>query len=211
MRILDLFCGAGGAGVGYDMAGFDDIVGVDIKDQPNYPFTFVKGDAVEYLRENGHRFDLIHASPPCQAYSMMQNIHHNRERHPELIDEVRDILVYPSIHTDYAYLTPTHYIIENVPKAPLINPITLCGTMFGLPIIRHRIFEASFDIGGLLPPCNHSNVYDPWHGGEMARGERVKLAQAMGIRHQMTRTEVRQAIPPVFTKYLGEKFLGRCQ
>src|SRR5437660_1060118 len=86
MRLLDAFCGAGGAAVGYHRAGFTEIVGVDIKPQPRYPFTFVLGDSLEYIKAHGHEFDAIHASPPCQGYSIMRNL-------PWLRDKVYPLLI----------------------------------------------------------------------------------------------------------------------
>ena len=111
-RLLDLYCCAGGAGAGYHLAGFD-VVGVDIEKQGNYPFHFIQADAIQYLLKHGHEFDVIHASPPCQAHSNAQKIQGNN--HVDLIDPTRDALI--SIGKPW--------IIENVMGAPLINPITL--------------------------------------------------------------------------------------
>jgi len=196
MRLLDLFCGAGGAAMGYHRAGFDEIVGVDIKPQPNYPFEFVQGDALEYCREHGHEFDVIHASPPCQAYSMMQNIHKNAHLHPDLIEPTRETLENIGLP----------YVIENVFRAPLNGQLMLCGTMFRLPLSRHRWFESNVDIFALTPVCNHTNLYDPWHG-EGSLGQREKLSEAMGIDWFMTRPEVREAIPPAYTEYIGKRLI----
>ena len=116
MRCLDLFCGAGGAGMGYHQAGFE-VVGWDIEHHPDYPFEHHVGDAldvladVEYIRG----FDLVHASPPCQAYSTATRDH---SRHPDLVGPVRDLLVTAGVP----------YIIENVPQAPLLGPVMLCGS-----------------------------------------------------------------------------------
>src|SRR3990167_2895583 len=108
MKLLDLFCGAGGAAVGYHQAGFDTIVGVDIKPQKHYPFTFVEADALEYLAEHGHEFDAIHASPPCQGYSIMRNLPWLRDKdYPLLIEPIRERLIAAAVP----------YIIENVAGA----------------------------------------------------------------------------------------------
>ncbi len=179
--------------MGYHRAGFE-VVGVDIKPQPHYPFEFHQADALTYPFDG---FDVIHASPPCQRFSAMQNIHKNIDRHPDLIAQTRNKLLGAG----------KPYIIENVPKAPIRVDLLLCGTMFSLPIIRHRIFESNVLAFSLLPPCNHSNVYDPWHGGEQARNERVKLAKAMGIDWFMTRPEVREAIPPAYTEFIGKQIM----
>lgn len=132
--LLDAFCCAGGAGYGYHLAGFD-VVGVDIEPQPNYPFEFVQADAIEYIRAHGGGFALIHASPPCQAWSPLNA--YNKKDYPELIAPAREAI----------QSTGKPYVIENVPTAEsqLVNPTMLCGTMFDLKIYRHRLFETSFD------------------------------------------------------------------
>lgn len=130
-RLLDLFCGAGGAAMGYHLAGFD-VVGCDINPQPNYPFPFHQYDALAAIVEQGHRFDFIHASPPCQSYTPLNAYNHHE--YPDLIAVTRELLV----------ASGKPWIIENVPQAPLIDPVTLCGPMFGLKLYRHRLFEASF-------------------------------------------------------------------
>ena len=194
-KLLDLFCGAGGAGYGYHLAGFD-VVGVDIEPMRDYPFEFHQSDALEYLASHGHEFDVIHASPPCQAYSSMQHIWKNIDEHPDLVEPTRDLLL----------KTGKPYIIENVVGAPLRVDLMLCGTMFGLEIIRHRIFESNIPMPLLVPACNHSKVYDPWHGKKDAN----KFRKAMGI-HWMKdvgggrrKGTLSLAIPPAYTKYIGE-------
>jgi len=189
-QLLDLFCGAGGASMGYYRAGFE-VEGVDIKPQPHYPFKFYQADALEFPLEG---YDAYHASPPCQKFSVMQQIHHNQSKHPDLIDHIRQLLI----------KTGKPYVIENVPKAPIRTDLMLCGTMFGLKMPRHRIFESNVPLPWLTLSCNHTDVYDPYHGGEMARNEKVKLAKAMRIDWYMTRPEVREAIPPAYTEYIGK-------
>ena len=119
MRLLDLFCCAGGAGKGYVDAGFE-VVGVDIDPQPNYPFEFHQADAIEFVSAHGHEFDAIHASPPCQAFSKTKTLHDNE--HPDLIEPTREALI----------ATGKPWVIENVVGAPLINPIKLTGQHFGM-------------------------------------------------------------------------------
>lgn len=146
-RLLDLFCGACGAAMGYHRAGFD-VAGVDIRPQPNYPFEFHQDDAFDVFDRisSGHhmswidQFDAIHASPPCQAYSVANNIH-GRKDHPELIEAARGLL----------QETGLPYVIENVPGAPLIDPVTICGLSVGLNVKRHRLFETNFPL--MVPPC----------------------------------------------------------
>ncbi len=157
-RLLDLFCGAGGASVGYRRAGFD-VVGVDINPQPNYPFEFDQADALVVLDEAlkgaahpsdiGEQFDAIHASPPCQAFSTIAKQARVMGRvpdgnHVDLVEPTRELL----------QATGLPYVIENVVGAPLENYIQLCGSSFGLNVERHRWFE----LGGfsmLAPPCAH--------------------------------------------------------
>jgi len=196
MRLLDLFCGAGGAAMGYHRAGFDEIVGVDIKPQPHYPFTFVQGDALEYVALHGREFDVIHASPPCQHYSAMQHIKKNKHKWPDLIEPTRIQL----------QITGKPFVIENVIGAPLRIDLLLCGSMFGLRMIRHRIFESNMPMPLLTLTCHHENMYDPWHWGVKQREE---MSAGMGIDWFMTREEVREAIPPAYTEFIGRQLLNK--
>jgi len=192
-KLLDLFCGAGGASMGYHRAGFD-VVGVDIKPQPHYPFEFHQADALTYPLDG---FDAYHASPPCQHFSMMMNITKSKEKHPDLIAPTRNRLK----------STGKLYVIENVYKAPLQGHLMLCGTMFGLGIIRHRYFECDWMPLELMQPCNHKGVYDPWHKDGVQ--QREKLSVAMDIDWFMTRPEVREAIPPAYTEYIGRCLIAK--
>jgi len=148
LRLLDLFCCSGGAGVGYHRAGFD-VVGVDIDHQEEYPFEFVQGNALEYVKEHGHKFDVIHASPPCQHFTKYKNCRKDiAERYEDLIQPTRDVL----------QASGKPYVMENVVGSPLLAPITLCGSMFGLDVRRHRLFESNME---LTPPkCDHT-VWEP--------------------------------------------------
>ena len=205
-RLLDLFCGAGGAAMGYYRAGFD-VVGVDIVNQPRYPFTFVQGDALEYCAAHGHEFDAIHASPPCQAYSITRSIHHND--HPAMIEDTRDVMI----------TTGKPYVIENVVGAPLRNPLMLCGSMFvGLRVYRHRLFECNPQMFMAPATCHHAfkmpaskGQYHKLNGDNFVTcvGHNFNAADgriAMGI-DWMTRDELSQAIPPPYTEYIGHQLL----
>ena len=148
-RLLDLYCGAGGAAMGYYRAGFDEIVGVDIAPQKHYPFTFVQADGLSYIREHGHEFDAIHASPPCQKFTALRTMWNSRE-HEDQLTPTRALL----------QQIGKPYVIENVPGAPMEGAwVRLCGSMFALGVgsaelRRHRQFE----LGGfyaLTPPCSH--------------------------------------------------------
>ena len=204
IRLLDTFCGAGGAGMGYHQAGFE-VVGVDIKPQPRYPFKFVQADALEYIADHGHEFDVIHASPPCQAYSVTYSI--SNKNHPDLVDETREIL----------QKTGKTFVIENVLGAPLINPLMLCGSMFkGVRVYRHRLFECQPPIYFAPMACNHSYTlpaskgeYHSLNGYDFITcvGNNFEASSgrvAMGI-DWMTRAELAQAIPPAYTKWIGEQ------
>lgn len=198
-RLLDLFCGAGGCTRGYQRAGFY-VVGVDIKPQPRYcGDEFVQGDALEYVAVNGHEFDAIHASPPCQGYSNTRNLQGNK--HPMLIEPVRELLE----------ATGKPYVIENVQGAPLDdNAILLVGSMFGLMTMRPRLFECSFPVPfALAPPAGakHAKMGRPPKEGEYvhAVGHMSNVAycrDALGI-FWMTQGELAQAIPPAYCEYIG--------
>ena len=196
-RVLDLFSGAGGAGYGYHLAGYE-VTGVDIRPQPNYPFEFHQADALTYPLDG---FDLIHASPPCQDYSATKVL--NATSHPRLIEPVRARLRASGIP----------YVIENVGRAPLLLPAELCGCMF--PELRGqlyepRLFEASF----VIPqPPHHPHLWPvtkmgwPPQPGECMQttGNFSGVAEArkrMGI-SWMTRDELAQAIPPSYTRHVG--------
>lgn len=216
-RLLDLFCGAGGAAMGYHRAGFD-VVGVDIKPQPHYPFRFVQADVMDVLEVGGlpgESFDAVHASPPCQPYvAGLRAVNEQLGRQPghrPLIAATRVGLVNVGLP----------YVIENVDGAPLLDPVRLCGTSFGLPLRRHRLFESSAML--LVPPCVHGHFREPrywtsWRpNGERRRattvqvygngGEASEWGPAMGI-DWMTTAELREAIPPAYTEVIGRQLLA---
>jgi DNA (cytosine-5)-methyltransferase 1 len=207
MRLLDLFCGAGGCAVGYHRAGFE-VVGVDLHPQKHYPFEFHQADALEYLAEHGAEFDVIHASPPCQRFCVGTP---DRSIHPDLIGVTREALI----------KSGKPYVIENVPAAPLKISFMLCGSMFGLRstngtvIQRHRIFEAPWFVG-LTPTCNHESGntitvtgHGTTSGNRATLGRNVPVAEmqsAMGI-DWMNRDELSQAIPPAYTLWIGKRIM----
>jgi DNA (cytosine-5)-methyltransferase 1 len=188
--------------MGYHRAGFE-IVGVDIEPQPRYPFTFVRADALAYAREHGSRFDAIHASPPCQRYTTGGRVK-DRENRPDLVGATRLALMEIG----------RPWIIENVPGAPLFRTTILCGSMFGLQVRRHRLFETSFDIPE-PPPCDHKGqgpivgVYGRPHGQAgawpgMLPSTLETWSKAMGI-DWMDADGLSQAIPPAYTQWIGER------
>lgn len=216
-RLLDLFCGAGGAAMGYYRAGFH-VVGVDINPQPHYPFEFIQADALNVLActslpdSSRGPFDAIHASPPCQAYSRAGALRTEKRSHPDLVGKTRDHLIASGLP----------YVIENVPGAPLIDPVQLCGTAFGLggpdwDLQRHRLFETNFSLRSL--GCQHSKpaISVVGHGATKATRERLgrnpmiaEKRTAMGI-DWMNRDELSEAIPPAYTKYIGFQLRQRCR
>jgi DNA (cytosine-5)-methyltransferase 1 len=195
-RLLDLFCCAGGAGAGY--AEYFDVTGVDIKPQPHYPFCFIQADALAFLdTADLSQFDVIHASPPCQLYSVTHSIRKNV--HPDLVESVRRCLKASS----------KPYVIENVPGAPLPASIILCGTMFGLKVFRHRLFESNIL---LFAPyaCKHEdsvkngNMVSVFGNGDWRKNYTLERGSlAMGI-DWMTLKELSQAIPPAYTRWIGQ-------
>lgn len=213
-RLLDLFCGAGGCSVGYHRAGFD-VVGVDIEPHPSYPFEFIQGDALAVLAAiDVGTFDVIHASPPCQTFTRAQHLRDAQGKTTDKLD-----LLAPT--RDALIATGLPYVIENVPGAPMVNPITLCGSSFGLKVRRHRQFESTLPLMSL--PCDHKGqgrpvgVYgsmrdDIPQGGKTA-GSIEEAREAMGIdwmRWRSTNQEwndIKEAIPPAYTEFIGGQLL----
>lgn len=230
-RLLDLFCGAGGAAMGYSKAGFE-VIGVDIKPQPNYPFEFYQADAITLMRDEGcwescpvwryvSDFDAIHASPPCQRYSVLRHAAETKGKNaPDLIEPTRALLIESGLP----------YVIENVPGSPTEHLIVLCGSMFGLgsngrQLRRHRNFETSFSM--MSPPCQHEGeaigVYGSGPTGRYTfgngahkdyygrrggyQGTVAEKREAMDI-DWMNATELNQAIPPAYTEFIGTQLMA---
>jgi DNA (cytosine-5)-methyltransferase 1 len=226
-KLLDLFCGAGGAAMGYHRAGFE-VVGVDIKPQPHYPFEFHEGDALQLLRFSltwerrlvtlfGGKFDAIHASPPCQAYTRLRHL-------PWLRDKERWDSIPPT--RDALMRTGLPWVMENVEDSH-IPGVLLCGTMFGLgwpdgtPLYRHRLFESS---EFLMAPGGHPTHRVTLQPGRLLKG-RARLNNGYvigghqnGLRAKgamdidwMTGSELSQAIPPAYTEWIGRQLAGVLQ
>lgn len=207
-RLLDLFSCAGGAAMGYHRAGFE-VVGVDKNPQPNYPFEHHVGDAIEYVLEHGHEFNAIHASPPCQLFTAYRRKGHGvGEGYLNLIPETRAALIEIGLP----------YVIENVEQArsELRDPVTLCGSSFGLDVRRHRLFESNFPI--LTPPCDHAwqtPRFTPASNRTNLRRTveigvwRIPLPvqqEAMGM-DWTTLPELSEAIPPAYTEWIGRQLM----
>jgi DNA (cytosine-5)-methyltransferase 1 len=227
-RILDLFCKAGGAARGYQEAGFE-VWGVDIEDQPNYRGDrFAKEDALHILDSMFHPwpiwkaqdFDAIHASPPCQAFTAYRRSG-NVGEHPDLIEATRELL----------QATGLPYVMENVVGAPLEDPVLVCGSMFEPPmdIRRHRLFETNWDLQPPMWPCRHKmQPPDRFPGGRSKQrtGSSRGLVRAtmeigswdipledqkraMGVDWEITLPELSNAVPPIYTRFIGEQLMAQ--
>jgi DNA (cytosine-5)-methyltransferase 1 len=208
VKLLDLFAGAGGSAVGYAQAGFDEIVGVDIGNQPHYPFTFVQADALNPPFQLDD-FDLIHASPPCQHFTRYRNVVKDiTDRYENLLPET------------IAMLDGYPHVIENLTSSPMRGDVELCGSMFGLDVRRHRWFQASFPM--MSPPCNHKfwteRKYKSSTGRKNKRftieigawDEPIELQrQVMGMDWPVNVREISEAIPPAYSRFIGEQFLAQ--
>lgn len=213
MKLLDLFCGAGMAADGYRQAGFDYILGVDIKPQPHYPYEFQQMDALEVLRSiDLTYFDAIHASPPCQAFT--------RSRH------LRDAQGGTSSATDL--LTPvlaelasvdTPWVVENVPGAPAMrNAVVECGSAYGLGVRRHRLFLSNRPILG--SGCNHKAQGRPWGvyhvmGDSIPKGGRTvhtleQGLEVMGVTRRIPWNSLKEGFPPAYTHHIGSQIAAWC-
>ena len=196
--------------MGFHLAGFE-VVGVDIAPQKRYPFEFVLSDAIEYLKAHGKEFDFIHASPPCQGYSHLTP-KASKGNHEKLIHVLREELM----------AAGRPYCIENVAgaKKDLEAPTMLCGSMFGLRTQRHRFFETSFPLEAPAK-CDHSEVpLLVTTASKASREKRFKLGMkpktvqnaplAYGI-DWMGFAELKEAIPPAYTEYIGQRFIALTQ
>lgn len=207
--------------MGYHKAGFE-VTGVDKDKQKNYPFEFIQTDAIEYLFEHGHEYVVRHASPPCQLFSTTKHSHADKGEHPDLLVPTRKALIEVG----------GIYVIENVEGAPLIDPLTLCGSEFGLrapdvdglplALKRHRLFESNVWLVG-AGGCAHDNTQiagsytagrhrTPEHRDNPARrgGYTPALsvrAALLGIDWTMNEHELAQAIPPAYTEFIGDQLI----
>jgi DNA (cytosine-5)-methyltransferase 1 len=209
MKLLDLYCKAGGASKGYQLAGFE-VIGVDIKKQKRYPYEFIQADCLELMKDMDFlkSFDVITASPPCQTHSITQHLRNAQGKSTDKIDlipQTREALV----------ASGKPYVIENVPGSPLINPILMCGSAFELKVRRHRLFESNIKLTSSI--CNHKeqgkpvgiygSMRDEIPGGGHTAKSIEQAREAMGI-DWMIWGELVEAIPPVYTETIGKQILN---
>jgi len=200
--LLDMFCCQGGASRGYVDAGFE-VCGIDIDPQPRYPYPFFQEDAISHARKYGRHFDAIHASPPCQAHTNAQKIQGNE--HPDLIGPTRELLLELG----------KPFVIENVPGAPLFEPIELCGAMFGLETYRHRLFETNWQLAAPAHPdhvARTTKMGRPPKDGEymhvVGNFSGVDRARDVMGMPWANRDGLREAIPPAYTEHIGRQLLA---
>lgn len=204
LKLLDLYCCQGAASYGFHQSGFN-VTGVDLFPQPKYPYKFIQSDAIDYLLQHGHEYDYIHASPPCQKYSMssMQFRLLGKE-YPNLIEGTRAALI----------KIGKPYDIENVSGSPLISPIVLCGSMFNIPTYRHRLFETNW---GLISPTHPIHMYKNAKMGRLPHGDEFiqYIGHFPGVQYVrdftgcywMNQYGLAQSIPPQYSHYIGTQFL----
>jgi len=208
MKLLDLYCKAGGASKGYADAGFE-VIGIDIKKQKRYPYTFIQADCLDVLKDLDYlrTFDVIAASPPCQTHSATKHLRVAQGKTTDKVDlipQTRQALI----------ASGKPYVIENVPGAPLINPVQFCGSYFGLKVRRHRLFESNLPIIG--SGCKHKeqgrpvgiygSMRDEIPGGGHTAKTIEQAREAMGI-DWMIWGELVEAIPPVYTYEIGKQLI----
>lgn len=197
--ILDLFCGGGGSAWGYIQAGFD-VIGIDIAKRKNYPGQFIQSDVFSFDYST-LSFDAVHASPPCQAYSVSTAPQkHLGKEYPDLVAPTRALLNHLA----------GPFVIENVVGSPLLTTVELCGSMFGLKVFRHRLFETSFIAFQPVHKKHLNRIGDNGFVTVAGNADCSKTVwrEAMGIEHKMSRKEIAQSIPPSYTCYLGRQLLA---
>jgi len=214
MRMLELFCGAGVGADGYHAAGFDEIVGVDINPQPDYPYEFIQADALRYLLEPGlapwiSTFDFIHASPPCQAHTRAKHLRTaqgGESKYPDLLTPVLAALAASSIP----------WVVENVPGAPgMEDAVVECGSSYGLGVRRHRMFKSNIPLVGSV--CDHKAQGRPWGvyhvmNDQVPQGGRTVRTleqgwEVMGVDREIPWKSLKEGFPPAYTRHIGSQIL----
>jgi len=197
LHVLDLFCGAGGVSMGlYEAAhGLVNITGIDIDRQPDYPFNFIQENVYKISPQYLKGFDFIWASPPCQRYSFATR-KARRALHPDSIPPTKRLLRHATVP----------WVIENVRDAPIRKDLMLCGSFFGLGVIRHRYFEIDgFKIPKFKAKCKHPEKFFTVAGG--GTGTVKEWQNAMGIFHTKNRKSLRESIPPAYSRFIFSYYL----
>ena len=213
MKILDMYCGAGLASDGYRLAGFKDITGIDVRLQKNYPYKFIHADAIEVLKDIAFlkQFDVIHASPPCQAHTRAKHLRKaqgGKSKYEDLLSPTLRLL----------RKTKIPWVVENVPGAPgMEKAVTECGSSYRLGVRRHRLF-LSDKIPLVSSVCRHREQGRPWgvyhvpgdsipSGGRTARTIAHGL-EVMGVKRTMTWDELKEGLPPKYTEHIGQQMIA---
>lgn len=211
MKLLDLYCGAGMASDGYVSAGFD-VVGIDNQDQIDYPYDFMRSDALEVLATNlPEQFDVIHASPPCQAHTRAKHLRKAQGGTSKATDLITPTL--QLLSTRWAHKV---WIVENVPGAPgMENAVVACGSAYGLGVRRHRLFRSNVELEGT--GCNHKAQGRPWGvyhvmGDTIPKGGRTALnlehgLEVMGVDRPIPWDSLKEGFPPHYTKFMGQQLM----
>ena len=208
MRLLDLYCGAGMASDGYRRAGFTDIVGVDINPQPDYPYEFIEGNALDFLMDcDLTQFDMVHASPPCQAHTRAKHLRSaqgGKSKYEDLLTPTLNLLR----GLDIAW------VVENVPGSPgMEQAVVECGSAYGLGVRRHRLFLSNLPLRG--SGCDHKTQGRPWGvyhvmGDSIPKGGRTVQTleqgwQVMGVDREIPWNSLKEGFPPHYTEHIGNQ------
>jgi DNA (cytosine-5)-methyltransferase 1 len=213
VKLLDLYCGAGMASEGYQMAGFTHIVGIDIHAQAHYPYTFQQADALDILdTELPQDFDVIHASPPCQAHTRAKHLRSAQGRESKYQDLLSPTLT--KLRTKWSHKT---WIVENVPGAPGMEQAVIeCGSAYGLQVRRHRLFLSNRPLVGTQ--CKHKEQGRPWGvyhvmGDAIPNGGRTVTSieqglEVMGVKRHIPWSSLKEGFPPVYTAHIGGQIMN---
>ena len=209
--LLDLFCGAGMASDGYQAAGFDKIVGVDINPQPDYPYEFWQADAISWLENNSvESFAAIHASPPCQMHTRAKHLRKaqgGESKYPDLLTPTLELLRNIDIP----------WVAENVPGAPgMEDAVVECGSSYGLGVRRHRMFKSNIPLVGSV--CDHKAQGRPWGvyhvmNDQVPQGGRTVRTlgqgwEVMGVNREIPWKSLKEGFPPAYTRHIGSQILS---
>ena len=210
MKLLDLYCGAGMASDGYRAAGFTDIIGIDVNAQPDYPYEFIQGDALEYLRNADlTAFDVIHASPPCQSHTRAKHLRKAQggtSKYPDLLTPTLELL------SKWSGV----WVAENVPGAPGMESAAVeCGSAYGLGVRRHRLFLSNVNLED--SGCFHKEQGRPWGvyhvmGDSIPKGGRTVSTieqgwQVMGVDRKIPWNSLKEGFPPAYTHHVGQQIV----